>query len=433
MVRARTLRTRMPRTPRHHLLAAVALAAACAAGCARPERAAAPPGVTEVTPAFLAGRAAADPSIASDGGARVAITWVERDSSGRADVWLSASSDTGATFAPPVRLNPAPGRVSSYAESRPVLAMDGRGTVAVAWAAPRDSGDTFDDLVARISRDGGATFDSVRVLNDDHANPHSTYHGFAALDVAPDGSLHAAWIDGRAAAGQPGEPAAAEIYTCASRDQGATWSANVRAADSVCACCRLAMRAGDGGRVALAYRTMRGNLRDPRLALSQDGGASFALDTLLSADGWRLDGCPSHGPSLALFEGGGHAAWFTGAPPGAGLFHATWRDDGGLAHARRPLDAGYRNAGRPALAPFGRRVLAGFVGVPLADTARRVFAVGVLAEDGAAGPRVELGVRAKTAALAPGGARFAWACWVDDAGDGPRLRVARLDLGTTRD
>lgn len=417
----------LPRTRPH--FTPIALAALLAlAGCAPRTRAPQGPTVEDVTPAFLATRAAADPQIAAEPG-RVAITWAERSGEGW-DAWFSASSDSGAHWSEPLRLNAVAGRVSSYAESRPALAMGPQGLVAVAWPAKRDSGEYADDVMVRASRDGGATFGAPQLANDDHGDPRSTYHGFLALDARPDGAWIVSWIDGRtaAAAGQEGEPVAAEIWSSTSSDGGRSWSANVRVADSVCACCRVAMRAGQGNRVALVYRTARGNRRDPRLALSRDGGASWPLDTLLSDDGWLLNGCPSHGPAVSLFAGGGHVAWYTGAAGSEGVWAATWRDDGGVEMGRHAFTEGLREAERPLLAGWGRGALAGVLGRPEADTSRRVFAVRALGEDGGGSPWTLLGARAKTAALAADAPRHAWACWVEQTGDGPRMRVARLAM-----
>ncbi len=409
-------------------LACAAALAIAILGCAPRARTPQGPTVDEVTPAFLATRAAADPQIAAEPG-RVAITWAERSGEGW-DVWYSASADSGAHWSEPLRLNPAAGRVSSYAESRPVVAFGPLGRVAVAWAARRDSGDMADDIVARVSPDGGATFGEARFVNDDHADPRSTYHGFLALDARPDGAWVVAWIDGRtaAAAGQVGEPDAAEIRISASSPLGDSWDSNMLVADSVCACCRLALRTGPGGRVAVVYRTARGQRRDPRLALSRDGGFTWPLDTLLSDDGWLLNGCPSHGPAVSLFAGGGHVAWYTGAPGSEGVWTATWRDDGGVEMGRHAFTEGLRQAERPLLAPWGRGALAGVLARPEADSTRRVFAVRALGEDGGGSPWTMLGAHAKTAALAADAPRHAWACWVEQTGDGPRLRVVRLAM-----
>jgi hypothetical protein len=46
-------------------------------------------------------------------------------------------------------------------------------------------------------------------------------------------------------------------------------------------------------------------------------------------DGWRIDGCPHAGPSLA-YDGEGrlHVGWYTGAEGAPGIYHAVSEDGG---------------------------------------------------------------------------------------------------------
>lgn len=387
--------------------------------------------VHEITPAALRTSDGADPSIAARADGRVALTWVTHDSLG-ANAWIATSTDSGSHFSTPLRLNQRPGSVSSYTESRPVVSLGPGGHVFVVWAARRDSSAYADDIVARASGDDGASYGPETVLNDDRALPRSTYHGFAALDVAPDGRAVVAWIDGRNAALAPGEaePARSEIWSSSSEDGGVHWRANVRVAVDVCSCCRLALRADSLGHVALAYRGARDDLRDPRLAISHDGGTSFAFDTLVSPDHWKLPGCPSMGPSLTLNRGaGGHYAWFTGAQDAVtspGVYVAPWRMNVGASGMRRALDDSLFDVMRPMLSPMGGATLAGVLGRSRADSTRRLLAVRAMDLDGAWTAWLFLGVHVKSAAIAGAGPRVACAAWVEKSGDGSRVRVARL-------
>ena len=47
-------------------------------------------------------------------------------------------------------------------------------------------------------------------------------------------------------------------------------------------------------------------------------------------DGWEIEACPHHGPSMSVAEGGRyHLVWFTGhGPQGAGAFYARSDDRG---------------------------------------------------------------------------------------------------------
>jgi len=421
-------------SPRVAAGAALVALAALAASCVPAPRPAPWASVREITPAALARVAAYDASVAAGPRGRLALTWVTRDTVG-ASVWLAVSSDDGERFGQPRRLDEPAGSVSSFPESRPVAAFGPSGQLLVAWAQRREGGMYADDIVSRASDDGGASFGPVVFVNDDHGDARSTYHGFLALDFAPDGRAFVAWLDGRAANMAPGEeePARAEVRLATSVDEAHSWRPSVRVAGEACPCCRLAMHADSLDRVAVAYRGARDDLRDPRLAVSRDGGATFTLDTLVSDDRWKLPGCPSVGPALtANRAGGGHYAWFTGAERAAddvrpGVYVAPWRLDAGRTGPRRMLADSLRDASRPMLAAMATTTLAGVIGRTLADSTTRVLAVRALEVDGGMSPWLFLGAGVRSAALAGAGPRRAYAAWIERTGEENRLRVARLD------
>ena len=414
------------------------LAALLAVACA-PQRHGTPwSDVREVTPEFLTRAAAADPSLAVEPGGRVALTWVTQDSLG-ADAWLSVSADSGAHWTAPVQLDPRPGKVSSYPESRPVVAWGRGGMLVAAWAAARDTGKFADDVAVRVSADGGQTWGAPSLVNDDHKDPLSTYHGFIALDVLPDGRPMVAWIDGRFSASPGDEPTLADLFATTTSDGGATWADNVYVAESVCPCCRVMLRSDQrpGGpiEVAVAFRGAADDMRDPRLAVSRDGGTSFAYDTLVSADRWKLPGCPSVGQSLTFTSGGGFYAWFTGdspadsvlpGRPAPGSYLLPWRVGAGPTGAKRSLGDSLRDATRPMLAPLRGATMVAAIGKAVGGPDRKVLAVRRLESDGALTPWLYLGSRVKSGAVAGQGASGAWAAWAEQFGEHTRVRVARL-------
>jgi hypothetical protein len=388
--------------------------------------------VRELTPAAFAEWAVYDPGLAAGVGGRVALTYVTRDTAG-ADAWIVVSADSGMHFSAPLRLNARAGKVSSFPESRPVAAYGPGGRLVVAWASARDSGRFADDIVARTSGDGGATFEPEVILNDDGSLPRSTYHGFVALDVTAQGRVLAAWIDGRAASLAPGEeePLVAQVWSAASDDGGRRWRANVLVADSVCPCCRPTLRASATGLVAVAYRGVRDSLRDPHLAISRDGGATFGRDTLLSADGWRLAACPVAGPAMTLARDGGFVAWYTGARGtdggGPGVYVAPWLAGEGPAGPRRALAEPALEAAHPLLVTLGPVTLAGVLTRPAKG--RHALGLRTLAADGTSSPWLFLGANARSATLAGTDSRRAFAAWLEQTDAGPRLRLARITRG----
>jgi hypothetical protein len=400
-----------------------------AAGCA-----ASPPaewaGVREVTPAFLLGAAASQPALAADQHGRVALTWVTRDTAG-SNLWLAISTDSGSTFAAPLQVNPRAGGVMSFPENRPLAVFGAEGRLAVAWCERRASQEEATDIVVRASGDGGATLGPPVVVNDDVADAKATFHGFPALTFLPDGALLAVWMDQRELKRKPAdheEPSSAALFYAQSTDGGHTWSDNRRLTDRACPCCRAVATSDASGRVAVAYRAAGGNLRDPALAISTDHGHTFALDTLFSADGWHLQGCPAVGPALTWSGtgAGGLYVWYTeaGAP---GVFAAPWTPEQGRTGVRRPLTDGLLDASHPRATPFGAATLIAVEARPRADSASHVLAVRELDENGTLTPWTLLGAEVESGWIATAGPATALACWSERREGGTRVRLVRIE------
>ena len=427
----------MARLPRR-LTAALLVLALLASGCALPRRGAPWHYVAEQTPPFLLTTEAVDPSLAMDEAGRLALTWVTRGEKG-ADAWISVSADSGTTWSEPARLNEKPGRVSSYPESRPVAAWGPNGMLVAAWAAARESGPMADDIAVRVSTDGGRSWGVSSLVNDDRGDRSSTYHGFIALDVLADGRPYVVWVDGRFSAGEGDEPHVADIFASTSYDRGAHWSANTLVAGEVCPCCRLSLESGvleDGSpSLAVAFRTAQDDLRDPRLAISYDGGDTFAEDTLISPDRWKLPGCPSTGPGVTLDGAGGQYIWYTGESPEDSLFPARpepgvylvpWHFGAGASGPKRMIADSLRDVERPVLARLERGTLVGAIGKAVGGPERKVFAVRRLEPDGSLTPWLYLGSGVRSAAVAARGSGSAWAAWAESEGEHTRVRVTRL-------
>jgi hypothetical protein len=360
----------------------------------------------------------------------VALTFVTRDDTGGMDLWLSVSPDSGLTWGEPARVNEAAGRVASFGEARPVPAFGDRGRLVVAWSEKHERGRGMPaHLMARASGDGGRSFGPVVRVNDDPDTSHA-FHGFHALAFLGDGTLVAAWMDERDLPAMPAgsESDSASLYWAVSKDGGQTWSANRRLTDRLCPCCRLVLAAHGERSVALAYRSAAFDLRDPRLAVSFDGGESFAGDTLLSPDGWKLEACPAVGAALTFgSDGGGHYAWYTEAG-GPAVYLAPWRAPQGLAGVKRALRDSLADATRPRAVTLGAITLLGVEGRPLDAPDRTVLAVRALHDDGSLTPWGFLGADIQDAWLAPAGATGALAAWTEKEDVTRRVRLARVSL-----
>ena len=268
------------------------------------------------------------PTVAITQAGAMLVAWVE---SGNV---LLARSENARDFAR-MRVNDIDGDAAAHDQAPAQVAAAPDGSIYVVWQNnTRVEGRRFPYSNVRFARsvDGGLTFESAITVNDDADGPPAS-HTFHSIAAAPDGTIYIAWIDGRASAGHEdhhGGGPGPQIRVTRSTDGGKSFSPSVLVAEEACPCCRTSLAAGRNGEVALAWRSVRdGDVRDIVVARSTDGGSTFSAPVIVHDDGWRIDGCPHAGPSIA-YDGAGnlHAAWYTGREDGPGIFHVVSTDGG---------------------------------------------------------------------------------------------------------
>jgi hypothetical protein len=275
------------------------------------------------------------------------LAWVDQSR-----VYASSSKDLGKTFAPAVAVSPAAEAIDANGEARPKIAVGPTGEVYVSYTRKGQRPFTGDIRFSRRVADG--SFAEPVTVNDDRLE---TGHRFDTLAVAPSGEVRLVWIDKRdleAAKGKGGAYDGAALYQAVSADGGRAFGPNSKIKDGICECCRLAV-AWDGEIPLLLWRDiLDGGIRDHSIARLDGAGAAAVRRA--PDDGWRIDGCPHHGPALAIgADGTWHLAWFTGeGKRGTGTFYRRSTDQG--RSFSEPIRVGSTGAGRPALVVGGGRV-----------------------------------------------------------------------------
>ena len=200
------------------------------------------------------------------------------------------SVDGGETFGRPSQLSVA-GKVSLGMRRGPRIAATS-GAVLVAAVAGAVGGGADGDVLVYRSTDRGATWAAPVVIND---VPGAAREGLHAMAATAEGLVVIAWLDLR----QKGT----RIYAAASRDHGATWSADRLVYSSpsgaVCECCHPSIALHGDGRMAIMFRNNAGGQRDMYVVRSRDG-VTFTPAEKQGSGSWMLDACPMDGGGLVL-------------------------------------------------------------------------------------------------------------------------------------
>ncbi len=168
---------------------------------------------------------AQSPDIAVDGSGNVHVVWSRNVAPGATNerrVFHSRSTDGGATFSTPGRVNTA----SFFASFGlyPVVDTDQSGNLYVAWSG-HGSGLLRDDVYCAASRDGGASFEPEVKVND--TVPDSEDQRYPSLRALGDGFVAVTWKDDRNLVNYGG------VYVAVSADGGGTFTTNAPADDNL--------------------------------------------------------------------------------------------------------------------------------------------------------------------------------------------------------
>ena len=239
-------------------------------------------------------------------------------------LYVSHSDDRGASFSAPAKVNAEPEDILGDGENRPKIVAR-QGVIYVSYTQGLAKPMTGDIRFSR-SLDGGKSFSAPLTVND---NREIISHRFEALGVNGKGQVFLAWLDKRdlSAAQAQGQPyRGGATYYAVSDDGGASFRANLKAADHSCECCRVALAMDNAGTPVILWRHVFGkNVRDHAL-LRLDGKSALVR---ASFDNWEIDACPHHGPALSIAaDGVYHLTWFNNAPQRHGLFYARSADGG---------------------------------------------------------------------------------------------------------
>ena len=269
------------------------------------------------------------PSVQIDDQGLVSAAWVEEDKESRA-IYFARSAQPGGPLGPPIRVNHQ-NEHPYYRQESPALVVRGN-DVFVTWSLthPKMTPDKPFSGELRLSRssDGGRTFAPSTLVNDDG---QVIQHTFDAMQAAPDGVLHLAWIDGREGKKEPG------TFVARSTDQGRTVTKNAKVDDNTCVCCRTSLAASADGIVYLAWRKIfDGNVRETVVARSTNGGETYSPPVVVGNDRWVYPACPHRPASLGVDRQGRlYVVWYTEGADETPAIYLAYSDDRGMTFSEK--------------------------------------------------------------------------------------------------
>ncbi len=277
-------------------------------------------------------------------------------------IWVDVSQDVGQHFSAPVAVNPQAMKVAADGEARPKIAVSEQGHIYLTWTESLKKPFAGYIWFAR-SINGGKSFEAPMIVHQDRAE---ITHRFDVLNLSPNGDITVVWVDKRdlmasKAAGKPYDGAA--IYYAVSRNQGKSFSPELKLADNSCECCRIALaNNADGGLAVLWRHVFAGSERDhaimeinPTLEANQ---ATKTPKLIRASYGrWKIDGCPHHGAALAYGQGFGyHMAYFDGAGEQPSMMLSRMDNEAWVSTPPRKFGNRQHQAGHPALLSQGQQV-----------------------------------------------------------------------------
>lgn len=193
------------------------------------------------------------PQVAVDARGVVHLIYLKGDPAG-CDVYYTRSSDDGATWAKPIRVNSQPGSAIAIGTVRGAnLALGRNGRIHVAWmgaqkAQPRAPGGATPMLYTRLSDDRTAFEPQRNVIRQ-----HPGLDGGGSIAGDDRGNVFIAW---HAPATQGAGEQDRRVWVARSADDGQTFAPEKQVSDTVtgaCGCCGMRAFAADG-KLFVLYR-----------------------------------------------------------------------------------------------------------------------------------------------------------------------------------
>ncbi|HZI20230.1 MAG TPA: sialidase family protein [Pyrinomonadaceae bacterium] len=258
-----------------------------------------------------AGPSSGQPNLAAGPDGSIYLSWIERLPERR--FALRFSKREGAGWSAPRTVAEGDNWFVNWADFPSLLALPG-GRLAAHWLVKSGPGPYAYDVHVALSADGGRNWG--RPVTP-HRDGKQVEHGFVSMWASPEGTPALVWLDGRettahgAGGGHDGHGGGDMTlrYTAFGRDGRPAPESLLDA--RVCECCQTSAAMTSEGPIVVYRDRSPEEVRD--IAVVRLSGGRWSEPSVVYRDGWRIEGCPVNGPSVAARGRRVAVAWFTGA------------------------------------------------------------------------------------------------------------------------
>jgi len=248
--------------------------------------------------------------VAPDG--RVVLSWIEPRGNGHA---LRFAAFKAGEWSQPRDIAVGGNWFVNWADT-PHIAVTDDGALWAHWLQKSAAATYAYDVALVRSGDGGATWSSPVLVNDDGK---AVEHGFVSLWPATRDTLGVSWLDGRnTAGGHEGHDAPATTHAAPVRamtlrsarfDAALQRSGEAEVDAMTCDCCQTDVAITARGALMVYRDRTAQEIRD--IGVTRAQGHAWTPLRLVHADGWKMPACPVNGPAVAARGNDAVVAWYT--------------------------------------------------------------------------------------------------------------------------
>lgn len=214
--------------------------------------------------------------------------------------WYQARTRDGGEFTSPRPVDPGVPPIQVNRQFRPRIHASPKGTLWILWQE-------HPGMKLMRSKDSGTSWQSVSI---DRGGSEEI--DVPAMGIGPGGQVAVVWVD-PSGPKEPDDNFASHLELALAPDGEHFEPPRRITVDGAraCPCCLPAVAIDREGRILVAYRSSRANIKESALLVSKDRGQTFT-GTQLSNHRWKFIGCPMSGPVIATDARDAVVAWTSG-------------------------------------------------------------------------------------------------------------------------